>query len=42
MGRHQLGIEMQEDEIRAIAEWMRSMTGEADPACIASPQLPPG
>lgn len=42
MGRHQLGIELGDDEIRAIAEWMRSMTGAADPAIIATPQLPPG
>jgi cytochrome c peroxidase len=42
MGHHQLGIELAEGEIRAIAEWMRSMTGEPDPAYIAAPQLPPG
>lgn len=42
MGRHQLGIEMADDEIRTIAEWMRSMTGEADGAYVATPPLPPG
>jgi hypothetical protein len=42
MGRHQLGVEMADDEVRAIAEWMRSMTGAADAAYIATPQLPPG
>jgi cytochrome c peroxidase len=42
MGRHQLGVEMGDDEVRAIAEWMRSMTGAPDAAYIATPQLPPG
>jgi two-component system, NtrC family, nitrogen regulation response regulator NtrX len=31
-----------EDEVAAIAAWMRSMTGEPDPAYIAAPRLPPG
>jgi cytochrome c peroxidase len=42
MGHHQLGIELVDDDIHAIADWMRSMTGEIDPAYIAAPQLPPG
>jgi cytochrome c peroxidase len=42
MGYHQLGIVLPDDEINAIADWMRSMTGEPDPAYIAVPQLPPG
>jgi cytochrome c peroxidase len=42
MGYHQLGIEMADDDVRAIAEWLRSMTGEPDPMYIAVPQLPPG
>jgi cytochrome c peroxidase len=42
MGHHQLGIELPNDDVNAIADWMRSMTGEADPAYIAVPQLPPG
>jgi len=42
MGHHQLGIELADDEVRAIAEWMRSMTGDPDPAYIGAPQLPPG
>ena len=41
MAFHQLGIEITESEVHAIADWMRSMTGEADPAYIAAPQLPP-
>lgn len=41
MARHQLGIELAADEVRAIAEWMRSMTGSSDAAYIATPQLPP-
>lgn len=42
MGHHELGIELSSDEVSAIAAWMRSMTGEPDPAYIAVPQLPPG
>lgn len=42
MGHHELGIELPSDEVSAIAAWMRSMTGEPDPAYIAAPQLPPG
>jgi cytochrome c peroxidase len=42
MGYHQLGIKLNDDDVNAIAEWMRSMTGEPDPAYIAAPQLPPG
>jgi cytochrome c peroxidase len=42
MAFHQLGIEIIDEEVYAIAVWMRSMTGEPDPAYIADPQLPPG
>lgn len=42
MAFHQLGIEITEDEVYAIADWMRSMTGEVDPSYIVDPQLPPG
>lgn len=42
MGHFELGVELPKDEISALAAWMRSMTGEADPAYIAVPQLPPG
>ncbi len=42
MGHYELGIELSPEEISAIAAWMRSMTGEPDPAYIAVPQLPPG
>lgn len=41
MGYHQLGIKLTDDDINAIAIWMRSMTGEIDPAYIAVPTLPP-
>jgi cytochrome c peroxidase len=41
MGYHQLGIKLADDEINAIAIWMRSMTGEIDPAYIVVPELPP-
>ncbi len=41
MGYHQLGIKLSEEDISSIAIWMRSMTGEIDPAYIAVPVLPP-
>jgi len=37
MGHHQLGIDLDDSEVKAIAAWMRSMTGEIDPAYIAAP-----
>jgi hypothetical protein len=41
IGYHQLGIKLTDEDINAIAIWMRSMTGEIDPAYIAVPTLPP-
>ena len=40
MGRHQLGINLTASEVKAIAAWMGSMTGEVDRAYIAAPALP--
>ena len=40
MGYHQLGITLGEEDVNAIAIWMRSMTGEIDPAYISAPELP--
>jgi hypothetical protein len=40
MGYHQLGIDLVDEEVEAIAAWMRSMTGEIDAAYIAAPELP--
>ncbi|HZL16724.1 MAG TPA: cytochrome c peroxidase [Polyangia bacterium] len=42
MALHQLGIEIVDDEVNAIADWMRSMTGQPDPVYIAAPALPAG
>lgn len=42
MARHQLGLELAEDEVKAILAWMHSMTGRIDPAYVAAPQLPKG
>jgi len=39
MGRHQLGIELENDEIAAIAAWMRAMTGPLDRDYIARPAM---
>ncbi len=40
MGFHQLGLKLSDEAINAIAIWMRSMTGEIDPAYVAVPELP--
>jgi cytochrome c peroxidase len=40
MGRHQLGIDLTEDEARLIAAWLGSLTGELPGAYIAAPKLP--
>jgi cytochrome c peroxidase len=37
MGRHQLGIELSDDDIAAIAAWMRAMTGAIDHRYIEPP-----
>jgi cytochrome c peroxidase len=37
MGRHQLGIELGDTEVAAIAAWMRAMTGSLDRGYIAPP-----
>jgi len=41
MAYHQLGITLAPEEINSIAIWMRSMTGEIDPAYITAPEMPP-
>jgi cytochrome c peroxidase len=41
MGYHQLGVELSNEEVDAIAAWMRSLTGEVEPEYIAVPELPP-
>jgi cytochrome c peroxidase len=41
MGRHQVGMELTDEEIKSIATWMGSLTGKVDPAFIAPPELPP-
>jgi cytochrome c peroxidase len=41
MGRYQVGVLLSDQEVDAIASWMRSMTGEPDPVYIAMPKLPP-
>jgi cytochrome c peroxidase len=42
MGRHQLGIELADAEVRAIADWMHALTGAADRGYLTTPALPPG
>lgn len=42
MARHQVGVELSDEDVSAIAAWMRSLTGTIDPAYVATPDLPPG
>ena len=42
MAHHQLGIDLPDEDVAAIAVWMRSMTGEIDPAYIRPPALMAG
>ena len=41
MAHHQLGIELSNEDVDAIAAWMRSLTGDIAPDYIAVPELPP-
>ena len=41
MAHHQLGLELSNQEVDAIAAWMRALTGDIDPDYIAVPDLPP-
>ena len=40
MGYHQLGIQLSDEDIAAIAVWMRSLIGDLDPRMVAAPQPP--
>lgn len=40
MGKHQLGLELDEPEIAAIIAWLRSLKGELPSEYIAEPTLP--
>ncbi len=42
MARHQVGVDVSDDDVNAIATWMRSLTGTIDPAYISMPEMPPG
>ena len=37
MGYHQLGLQLSDEDIDAIAVWMQALTGELDPAYVAAP-----
>lgn len=41
MGHHQLGVELSNEDVNAIAAWMRALSGDVDPTYIAVPDLPP-
>jgi len=40
MARHQLGVELEDDELRELAAWLGSLTGDIPHAYIAPPVLP--
>ena len=42
MGHHQLGIELSNEDVDAIAAWMRALSADVDPAYIKPPELPLG
>ena len=40
MGRHQLGLEMSDAEVRSIVSWLKALTGEPPRDYIKKPALP--
>ena len=40
MGKHQLGADLTAAQVKSIATWLESLTGEPDKAYIAKPTLP--
>jgi cytochrome c peroxidase len=42
MARHQLGVELEDDEARELEAWLGSLTGDIPHEYIAPPALPPG
>jgi cytochrome c peroxidase len=42
MGRHQLGIELIDDEVKPMVAWLKALTGDLPKPLIAAPELPPG
>jgi cytochrome c peroxidase len=42
MARHQLGVELDDDEARELEAWLGSLTGDIPRDYIAPPALPPG
>ena len=41
MARHQLGVELEDDEVRELEAWLGSLTGEIPTEYIRQPELPP-
>jgi cytochrome c peroxidase len=40
MAHHQLGVDLEDDEVREIEAWLGSLTGEIPTQYIAPPVLP--
>jgi cytochrome c peroxidase len=41
MGKHQLGLELSDEEVKSIETWLKSLTGKLPEAYIKPPELPP-
>ena len=41
MGKHQLGLELADDEVASITAWLHTLTGELPERYVAEPELPP-
>jgi hypothetical protein len=42
MARHQLGVELDDDEANELQAWLGSLTGDIPTDYIKPPALPPG
>ena len=40
MGKHQLGIELEDREVKSITTWLRTLTGEIPVDFVRQPKLP--
>jgi cytochrome c peroxidase len=40
MGKHQLGLDLEKNEVDAIVAWLHTLTGDLPSRYVASPELP--
>jgi len=41
MGKHQLGLDLSDEELASITAWLHTLTGEVPESYVAEPELPP-